>query len=114
MTSADRPTHLQRPEGYLVEHGRVEELNIGVLEDERYATAKRNREVVTAKLFGRERIAAEADGSAGRKTQRIEQAQQGRFSGAVCAYQRYRLTAINGERKSTKRRNLLVLEADVL
>ena len=105
MTSRARPSHLQRPEGYFVEHGRIEELDIGVLEDESYAPSKRNRKVVVAKAFGRESIAAEADDPVRREAESVEQAQQGRFSGAICAYQRDRLSAIDGQRKSAERGN---------
>ena len=48
-----RPAHLKRPECNLVENGRVEELYVGILEDECDPAAKRNCETgVTEALSG--------------------------------------------------------------
>jgi len=49
-----RPSHLQRPEGNLVEDSWIEELHIGVLEDERYTAAEGERKPVVTQAFGRE------------------------------------------------------------
>ena len=80
-----RQAELERPEGDVVEHGRAEELDIGVLEDQadlaveaKGILASGNRGDVPAERAHR---------AGGRADDAVEQLQQGRFAAAVGAEQ---------------------------
>ena len=83
-----RPAHLQRAKGHFIEDSRVEQLNIGVLENESHATPEGQKETVIPESFRREWLAAKTDRTGIRKTERVEQSKQGRLSGAISADQR--------------------------
>ena len=117
----DAPQHLlplqaelQRPECDLIEYGRVEQLHVGILKDERHSPAENRAEGVIAKVILGQRLAAEGDVAATRETQCVQQPQQSGLPRAVGADQRDSLSLFHSQRKRAQRGNAFVVVANVL
>jgi hypothetical protein len=97
-----------------VEYRGIEELDIRILKDERYASPEIQKEFFLLKeLFG-ERVAFEFDRTGRGKIERIQNSQERGLAGAVGAEQRNPIPCFDVERESADRRDRFVGEADVL
>lgn len=109
------PAELERAEGYFVEDGWVEELDIGVLEDECNAAAKCEGVRFVLEVFFGEGFAKGADAAAGGEVESVEQSQEGGFAGAVCAEDGDAATFVDGEADGVERGDVAgVVVGDVL
>ena len=114
-TSARSRPQVQRAEGDLVAHGRIEELHVGTLEDDPDAPAEGLRLRLVLEQRGGERRAEGAHLAARRLRQPRQQLQQRRFAGAVGAEQRKALALGHGEAHTAERDDAIrVVEGDVV
>src|SRR5208337_4669880 len=58
-----RPLQLQRPEGHFVKYGGIEQLHVGVLEDQRHPSPETDGKTALLEEIGRESLAAKIDRS---------------------------------------------------
>ncbi len=108
-----RPAHLQGPEGDLVEDGRVEELDVGVLEDEADAAAEGERRVVVGEAFFGERLAEGLDPPAIGEIEPVEEPEKRRLARAVGAEQHDALAGHDAQAEAVEGRRLVIGVADI-
>src|SRR5579863_468290 len=94
---------LQRAEGEFVEDAGVEELDVGVLEDDAGAAAEAEEEFLVLETGFGEIFAEEGDGSLAGKRQAGEHAEEGGFAGTVGSEQREPLAREDAERETVER-----------
>lgn len=102
------PAKLQRAERQFVEDGRVEKLHVGILENQADASAKGEMNRVLGQCVLAERFAKRLHLAGTGKAQRVEQAQQRRFSRAVGAEQGNALAPADTQRNAVQRRHVLI------
>src|SRR5215472_7078439 len=107
-----RPLQLQRAVTNLVEHRRIKQLRVRILEDQSHTSTKLKCQTVLTQAFGRQRLATKTHRASSREAQGIEHSQQRGFARAIRSQQRDAFAPLNGERQLTERRNSLVIEGD--
>jgi hypothetical protein len=105
---------LQGSVGDLVEYRGIEELDIRILKDERYASPEIQEKFLLLKMLFGERVAFEFDRTGRGEIERIQDSQERGFARAVGAEQGNPIPCFDVERESTDRRDRFVGEADIL
>ena len=109
-----RPAHLQRAKGHFIEDGGVENLHVGVLEDETHLATEPDSEIVVGEgVFGQFGV-AESDRALLTEVEAVENAQERRFAGAISADDSDATTFGNGEAEIVERGLIFVAEFEPL
>ncbi len=98
-----RKAKLEGREGYFVEDGGIEELDIGILEDEADAAAEVEGKVIIFEALLVDRLAVKGDGSGLGELQAVQQPEQGGFTGAVRAEERKAFATFHEEGNAVER-----------
>ena len=96
---ASRPAELERPESDLVEHGGIEELDFGILENQGDTPSEIEGEVLISEERLAQRPPAKFYLPLLREEEGVEHLQEGGFAGAVCSENCQPLARLHGEAK---------------
>src|SRR6266849_1270812 len=91
------PVQLQRSESNFIEHGWIEQLNVGILEDERHAASEVEFSFLGLQQIFSQGPTAKVDAAFLRKIESIQDAEQSGFSRAIRSEESNPLAGCDGQ-----------------